>query len=167
MLVFFALLLVNPVLIHFNSRSAMSITLHRFTTTLSVLTLSSIALLLAQSAQAELIIHTSKDDSGRTSMVVNQDKQKELPPAQLGITPSRIDETVSLTQNKNKAKAVWKSTKNSYVLKFKKQIQQVLAYNWRIKSPSPPSPPPATKRNITTTTTYCYCYYISTAPSQK
>lgn len=104
MLVFFALLLVNPVLIHFNSRSAMSIVLRRFATALSALTLSSTALLLAQSAQAELIIHTSKDDSGRTNMVVNQDKQKELPPAQLGITPSRIDETVSLTQNKNKAR---------------------------------------------------------------
>ncbi|WP_338412522.1 hypothetical protein MN210_17805 [Psychrobacter raelei] len=82
----------------------MSILSPRLTsTTLSLLTLAASTLLLMPSAQAELIIHTSKDNSGRTQMVVNQDKQKELPPAQLGITPSRVDETVSLTQNKNTA----------------------------------------------------------------
>lgn len=60
-----------------------------------------ISLFTAASAHAELIIHTSKDASGQTNMVVNQDKQKDLPPAQLGITPARIDETISLKQNKN------------------------------------------------------------------
>ncbi|WP_019671723.1 hypothetical protein [Psychrobacter lutiphocae] len=87
----------------------MFILLRRFTMNQKPARLAGLALLpivslLAQSAQAELIIHTSKDDSGRTSMVVNQDKQKQLPPAQLGISPARINETVSLTNNKNTAR---------------------------------------------------------------
>ena len=61
-------------------------------------------LLTVYSAQAELIIHTSQDNGGQTSIVVNQDKQKDLPPPQLGITPSNITETVSLTGNKNTAR---------------------------------------------------------------
>lgn len=64
----------------------------------------SILLMTTQSAQAELVIQNSKDASGRAKMVVNDNRQKELPPAQLGISPSRIDETVSLTQNKNLSK---------------------------------------------------------------
>ena len=59
------------------------------------------ALIFSQSAQAELVIHNSVDDKGQVKMVVTDDRQKELPPAQLGISPSRIIETVSLTQNKN------------------------------------------------------------------
>ncbi len=58
-------------------------------------------LIFSQSAQAELVIHNSIDDKGQAKMVVTDDRQKELPPAQLGISPSRIIETVSLTQNKN------------------------------------------------------------------
>ncbi len=54
-------------------------------------------------AQAELIIHSSKDNAGRTSLLVTDDKQKELPPAQLGITPARIAETVSLVRGTNTA----------------------------------------------------------------
>ena len=62
------------------------------------------ALIFSQSAQAELVIHNSVDDKGQVKMVVTDDRQKELPPAQLGISPSRINETVSLTQNKNLGK---------------------------------------------------------------
>lgn len=58
-------------------------------------------LIFSQSAQAELVIHNSVDDKGQAKMIVTDDRQKELPPAQLGISPSRIIETVSLTQNKN------------------------------------------------------------------
>ena len=67
---------------------------------------ASVSILLAatQSAQAELIKHNSKDANGRAQMVVTDNRQKALPPAQLGITPARINETVSLTQNKNLAK---------------------------------------------------------------
>ncbi len=71
---------------------------------LGVVTALSMILIFSQSAQAELIIHNSKDANGKASMVVSDDRQKELPPAQLGITPSRINETVSLTQNKNLSK---------------------------------------------------------------
>lgn len=83
----------------------------------SVLLLSS---LIAHSAHAELIIHTSKDANGQTSMVVNQDKQKDLPPAQLGITPSRIDETVSLKTNKNTSRLNQSLTLYNYGNKPKK-----------------------------------------------
>ena len=62
------------------------------------------ALIFSQSAQAELVIHNSVDGKGQVKMVVTDDRQKELPPAQLGISPSRINETVSLTQNKNLGK---------------------------------------------------------------
>lgn len=58
----------------------------------------------AHSAQAELIISNSVNNKGQAQMVVRDDRQKELPPAQLGISPSQIKETVSLTQNKNVAK---------------------------------------------------------------
>lgn len=64
----------------------------------------SMSLICSQSAQAELIFHNTKDANGKASMVVSDNRQKELPPAQLGITPSRISETISLTQNKNLAK---------------------------------------------------------------
>ena len=67
--------------------------------------LSSVVVLVAlQSAHAELIISNSKDANGQSTMVVSDDRQKELPPAQLGIQPSAINETVSLTQRKNLAK---------------------------------------------------------------
>lgn len=56
-----------------------------------------------QTAQAKLVIDNSKDAAGQASMVVSDDRQKDLPPAQLGISPSMINETVSLTQNKNLA----------------------------------------------------------------
>jgi len=72
------------------------------------------------SAQAELIIHTSKDKKGQTSMVVNQDKQKDLPPPQLGITPSNITETVSLKQNKNISRLNQSLTLYNYGTKPKK-----------------------------------------------
>lgn len=72
---------------------------------ISIMTASmSILLISMQSAQAELVIKNSKDANGRAQMVVNDNRQKELPPAQLGISPSRIDETISLTQNKNLSK---------------------------------------------------------------
>lgn len=71
---------------------------------LGVTTASLMILTFSQSAQAELIIHNSKDASGQATMVVSDDRQKELPPAQLGIRPARISETVSLIQNKNLAK---------------------------------------------------------------
>ena len=74
----------------------------------------------ATTANAELIIHTSKDANGQTSMVVNQDKQKDLPPAQIGITPSRIDETVSLKQNKNISRLNQSLTLYNYGTKPKK-----------------------------------------------
>lgn len=64
----------------------------------------SIVLMTTQAAQAELIISNSRDANGKAQMVVTEDRQKELPPAQLGISPARIDETVSLTPNKNLAK---------------------------------------------------------------
>lgn len=73
-----------------------------------------------RSAQAELIIHTSKDKKGQTSMVVNQDKQKDLPPPQLGITPSNITETVSLKQNKNISRLNQSLTLYNYGTKPKK-----------------------------------------------
>ncbi|SUD91507.1 hypothetical protein [Psychrobacter phenylpyruvicus] len=79
-----------------------------------------ISLFTASSAHAELIIHTSKDASGLTSMVVNQDKQKDLPPAQLGITPARIDETISLKQNKNTSRLNQSVTLYNYGTKPKK-----------------------------------------------
>ena len=60
--------------------------------------------IFSHSAQAELIIHNSIDNKGQAQMVVRDDRQKELPPAQLGIQPSAINETVSLTQRKNLAK---------------------------------------------------------------
>ena len=60
--------------------------------------------IFSHSAQAELIIHNSVDDKGQAQMVVRDDRQKELPPAQLGIQPSAISEMVSLTQRKNLAK---------------------------------------------------------------
>ena len=71
---------------------------------LGVTTASLMILTFSQSAQAELIVHNSKDASGQATMVVSDDRQKELPPAQLGIRPARISETVSLIQNKNLAK---------------------------------------------------------------
>lgn len=71
---------------------------------LGVATALSTILVFLPSAQAELIIHNSKDATGQATMVVSDDRQKELPPAQLGISPSRINETVSLTQNKNLSK---------------------------------------------------------------
>ena len=76
--------------------------------------------LIAHSAHAELIIHTSKDASGQTSMVVNQDRQKDLPPAQLGITPSFIQESVSLKQNKNTSRLNQSLTLYNYGAKPKK-----------------------------------------------
>lgn len=76
--------------------------------------------LIAHSAHAELIIHTSKDASGQTSMVVNQDRQKDLPPAQLGITPSFIQESVSLKQNKNTSRLNQSLTLYNYGNKPKK-----------------------------------------------
>lgn len=78
------------------------------------------SLFTAASAHAELIIHTSKDASGQTNMVVNQDKQKDLPPAQLGITPARIDETISLKQNKNTSRLNQSVTLYNYGTKPKK-----------------------------------------------
>ena len=48
--------------------------------------LSSVVVLVAlQSAHAELIISNSKDANGQAAMLVTDDSQKELPPAQLGI----------------------------------------------------------------------------------
>lgn len=86
--------------------------------------LTSTVLLMASfithTAYAELIIHASKDNSGKTSMLVDQAKQKDLPPPQLGITPARIDETVSLKQNKNTARLNQSVTLYNYGTKPKK-----------------------------------------------
>ena len=71
---------------------------------LSVTAFLFVALAGMQSVQAELIIHNSVDETGQASMIVSNDRQKELPPAQLGISPAQIKETVSLTQSKNLAK---------------------------------------------------------------
>ncbi len=88
-------------------------------------TLLTFALLLTPlwtlySAQAELIIHTFQGKSGQTSMVVNQDQQKDLPPPQLGITPANITETVSLIGNKNTARLNQSLTLYNYGNKPKK-----------------------------------------------
>jgi len=64
--------------------------------------LSSVVVLVAlQSAHAELIISNSKDANGQAAMLVTDDSQKELPPAQLGISPSQVNETVSLINRNN------------------------------------------------------------------
>lgn len=70
----------------------------------SVTTYALVLLMATQAAKAELVVHKSKGTNGRAQVVVNDDRQKDLPPAQLGISPARVDETVSLTQNKNLAK---------------------------------------------------------------
>lgn len=92
-------------------------TIHQALFSSAVLLASS---LIAHSAHAELIIHTSKDANGQTSMVVNQDRQKDLPPAQLGITPSFIQESVSLKQNKNTSRLNQSLTLYNYGAKPKK-----------------------------------------------
>lgn len=96
--------------------------LRTFTTrqTLLALSFSMASIALINSAQAELIIHSSKDANGQASMVVSNDQQKDLPPAQLGITPSRIDETVSLKQNKNTSRLNQSLTLYNYGTKPKK-----------------------------------------------
>lgn len=80
-----------------------SVKLSKRLTSFAVATLAT-TLMLSHNAQAELIIHSSVDAKGQAQMVVRDDGQKELPPAQLGIQPSAINETVSLTQRKNLAK---------------------------------------------------------------
>lgn len=78
------------------------------------------ALAGTQSVQAELIIRNSVDETGQASMIVSNDRQKELPPAQLGISPAQIKETVSLTQSKNLAKLNQSLTLYNYGSKPKK-----------------------------------------------
>lgn len=78
------------------------------------------AVLASSAAQAELIIHTSNDNTGQTSMVVSEDGQEKLPPAQLGISPSQINETVSIINNKNTAKLNQSLTLYNYGRKPKK-----------------------------------------------
>lgn len=87
---------------------------------LSVTAFSFVALAGMQSVQAELIIHSSVDETGQASMIVSNDRQKELPPAQLGISPAQIKETVSLTQSKNLAKLNQSLTLYNYGSKPKK-----------------------------------------------
>lgn len=78
------------------------------------------ALIGTQSAHAELIINNSVDEQGKANMVVHDDRQKGLPPAQLGIQPARIDETVSLTQGNHLAKLNQSLTLYNYGSKPKK-----------------------------------------------
>lgn len=80
-----------------------------------VVTLTSISY-----AQAELIISNSVNEQGNAQMVVRNDRQTSLPPAQLGIQPARIDETVSLTKGKNLAKLNQSLTLYNYGSKPKK-----------------------------------------------
>ena len=87
---------------------------------LSVTAFLFVALAGMQSVQAELIIHNSVDETGQASMIVSNDRQKELPPAQLGISPAQIKETVSLTQSKNLAKLNQSLTLYNYGSKPKK-----------------------------------------------
>ncbi|WP_201591953.1 hypothetical protein [Psychrobacter pulmonis] len=87
---------------------------------LSVTAFLCVALAGTQSVQAELIVHNSVDKTGQASMVVSNDRQKELPPAQLGISPAQIKETVSLTQSKNLAKLNQSLTLYNYGSKPKK-----------------------------------------------
>ena len=87
---------------------------------LSVTAFSFVALAGMQSVQAELIIHNSVDETGQASMIVSNDRQKDLPPAQLGISPAQIKETVSLTQSKNLAKLNQSLTLYNYGSKPKK-----------------------------------------------
>lgn len=70
---------------------------------LSVAALTTI-FMFSYPAQAELIINNSIDDGGQVQMVISEASQDGLPPAQLGIQPSVVDEMVSLTQRKNLAK---------------------------------------------------------------
>ncbi|WP_228730634.1 hypothetical protein [Psychrobacter sp. TAE2020] len=71
-------------------------------------------------AQAELIISNSVNEQGKAQMVVRNDRQTSLPPAQLGIQPGSIDETVSLTKGKNLAKLNQSLTLYNYGSKPKK-----------------------------------------------
>ena len=87
---------------------------------LSVTAFLFVALAGMQSVQAELIVHNSVDETGQASMIVSNDRQKELPPAQLGISPAQIKETVSLTQSKNLAKLNQSLTLYNYGSKPKK-----------------------------------------------
>lgn len=90
---------------------------------LSILSMTAflfVALAGTQSVQAELIIRNSVDETGQASMIVSNDRQKELPPAQLGISPAQIKETVSLTQSKNLAKLNQSLTLYNYGSKPKK-----------------------------------------------
>lgn len=87
---------------------------------LSVTAFLFVALAGMESVQAELIIHNSVDEAGQASMIVSNDRQKELPPAQLGISPAQIKETVSLTQSKNLAKLNQSLTLYNYGSKPKK-----------------------------------------------
>lgn len=79
-----------------------------------------IALIGTQFAQAELIINNSVNDQGKANMVVHDDRQKGLPPAQLGIQPARIDETVSLTKGNSLARLNKSLTLYNYGSKPKK-----------------------------------------------
>lgn len=86
---------------------------------LSMVTGVIIALTSMSYAQAELIISNSVDEQGKAQMVVRNDRQKELPPAQLGISPSQINEKISLIQNKNVAKLNQSLTLYNYGIKPK------------------------------------------------
>lgn len=79
----------------------------------------SVLVMSGQSAKAELVINNSRDTNDKAQMVVTDNSQNGLPPAQLGITPARINETVSLTQNKNLAKLNQSLTLYNYGSKAK------------------------------------------------
>lgn len=79
-----------------------------------------VALTSMSYAQAELITSNSVDEQGQAQMVVRNDRQKSLPPAQLGIQPARIDETVSLTKGHSLAKLNQSLTLYNYGSKPKK-----------------------------------------------
>lgn len=103
----------------------------------SVIAITFIALFKPSLAYAELIIRASNDVSGKTSMIVSNDRQKELPPAQLGISPSFIQESVSLKQNKNTARLNQSVTLYNYGTKPKKIRLNLIALDTTGKPTEP------------------------------
>lgn len=85
---------------------------------LSVAALTTIVM-FSYPAQAELIINNSVGNGGQVQMVISEASQDGLPPAQLGIKPSVVDEIVSLTQRKNLAKLNQSFTLYNYGIKPK------------------------------------------------
>lgn len=90
---------------------------------------ATIALASTSQAQAELIISNSVNEQGQAQMVVRNDSQKSLPPAQLGIQPARIDETVSLGKAQKLANINQSLTLYNYGSKPKKILLKLVDMN--------------------------------------